>query len=166
MKRAVACAAILIIGSLALAGDHKTTSYGEGVTLAEPVAITALLAEPDDYVGQKVRIDGVITGVCKKRGCWMQVTDPESGQGVRIKVDDGVIVFPYESMGHKASAEGVFEAIPLTPEQVAARAEGAGHSHDADGNCVKGTGAKAGCDAPVHDDTIYLLRGTGAEIQS
>ena len=165
MKRLIAVAAILVFCSVAMAGDSKVTSYGDGVTLSEPVAISELLAEPDGYVGKKVRIDGVITGVCKKRGCWMQVTDPETGQGVRIKVEDGVIVFPYEAMGHKAAAEGVFEAIELTPEQVAARAENSGHSHDAEGNCVKGTGAKAGCDAPVHNDTIYLLRGTGAEIQ-
>ena len=96
----------------------------------------------------------------------MQVTDPETGQGVRIKVDDGVIVFPYESIGHNASAEGIFEAIKLTPEQIAARAENAGHSHAADGTCEKGTGAKTGCDAPVHEDTIYLIHGTGAVIQS
>jgi hypothetical protein len=165
MKRLIAVAAILVMSSVAIAGDSKATSFGDGVTLSDPVAINTLLAEPNDYVGKKVRIDGVITGVCKKRGCWMQVTDPESGQGVRVKVEDGVIIFPYEAMGHKAAAEGVFEAIKLTPEQMAARAEGAGHSHDEDGNCIKGTGAKTGCDAPVHNDTIYLLRGTGAEIQ-
>jgi len=166
MKRIVAAFAIVMVGSLALAGDVETTRYGEGVTLSEPVAIATLLSEPDGYVGKKIRIDGVVTGVCKKRGCWMQVTDPESGQGVRIKVDDGVIVFPYEAMGHKTSAEGVFEAIKLTPEQVAARAANAGHSDGADGSCEKDAGAKTGCDAPVHKDTIYILRGTGAVIQS
>jgi len=66
----------------AAAGD--TTSYGDGVTLKEAVAIDTLLANPDDYIGRTVRVDGVITGVCKKRGCWMQVTDSESGNGVRI----------------------------------------------------------------------------------
>ena len=94
--------------------------YGDGVTLEEAVAVETLLGSPDDYLGKTVRVDGVITGVCKKRGCWMQVTNPETGNGVRIKVDDGVIVFPYTAMGKKASAEGVFDAITLTPEQVAA----------------------------------------------
>jgi len=165
MKQIAAAVVMVMVAAVAVV-SAETASIGDGVSLADPVAISTLLSEPDAYVGQKVRIDGVITGVCKKRGCWMQVTDPETGQGVRIKVDDGVMVFPYESMGHKASAEGVFEAIELTPEQVAARAENAGHSHAADGTCEKGTGAKAGCDAPVHEDTIYLIRGTGAIIQS
>jgi len=110
----------------AIAGDSE--SYGDGVTLDEAVAIDVLLENPNDYVGRKVRVDGVITAVCKKRGCWMQVTDEETGNGVRIKVDDGVIVFPYTSMGRQAQAEGIFEAIKLTPEEIEARTAAA-HDH-------------------------------------
>lgn len=174
MRRTVAALGIVMAcAALASAGDHAGTSYGDGVTIAEPVAISTLLSEPDGYVGQKVRVDGVITAVCKKRGCWMQVTDPDTGQGLRVKVEDGVMVFPYESMGHRAAAEGIFEAIKLTPEQIAARAEAAaadaaGHSHPPGEPCEKegSTSARAGCDAPVQQDTIYVLRGTGAVIQS
>ena len=155
----------------ALAGDGE--SYGEGVTLAEATPIDTLIEHADDYVGKKVRVDGVITGVCKKRGCWMQVTDPETGRGVRVKVEDGVIVFPYTAMGKKASAEGVFDAIVLTPEQVEARAaaQAAAHQHAEGESCDKdgakdGSGEGAGCDAEVRDDRIYMLRGTGAAIYS
>ncbi len=150
------------------AGDVET--YGDGVTLTEAVAIDTLLASPDDYVGKVVRVDGVITGVCKKRGCWMQVTDPESGNGVRIKVEDGVIVFPYTSMGREAAAEGVFEAIKLTPEQIEARTA-AEHNHAEGETCDKtgpkgeGEGAGAGCDAPAVNEYIYMIRGTGAIIK-
>ena len=84
----------------------KSETYGDGVTLTEAVAIDTLLANPDDYVGRKIRVDGVITGVCKKRGCWMQVTDPDSGNGVRIKVEDGVIVFPVHLDGSGCLGRG------------------------------------------------------------
>lgn len=158
---------IAAIGIPALAGDSAET-YGDGVTLTEAVAIDTLIANPDDYVGKKVRVDGVITGVCKMRGCWMQVTDPESGNGVRIKVDDGVIVFPYESMGHEASAEGVFEAVKLTPEQIKARAE-AEHNHAEGETCDKtgpeGEGTGAGCDAPAVNEYVYMIHGSGAIIK-
>ena len=170
MKKTLAILMTALFPIVVLAASAGGSSYGDGVTIAEPVAIPTLLSDPDSYVGQTVRVDGVITGVCKKRGCWMQLTDPETGQGVRIKVDDGVIVFPYESMGHKAAAQGIFEAVKLTPEQVAARTaaagEGAQHAHGPDEPCEKGTGPKTGCDAPVHNDTIYVLRGTGAVIES
>ena len=45
----------------AMAGE--TGTYGDGVTLAEAVAIDTLIANADEYVGKKVRVDGVITGV-------------------------------------------------------------------------------------------------------
>jgi len=61
---------------------------------------------------------GVGWAVCKKRGCWIQVSDPDSGKGIRIKVEDGVIVFPLESMGHRASAQGAFTAILLDRQAV------------------------------------------------
>jgi len=156
-----------------LAGD-EATEYGDGVTLDQAVSVETLLGSPDDYLGKTVRVDGVITGVCEKRGCWMQVTDPDTGNGVRIKVDDGVIVFPYTAMGKKASAEGIFEAITLTPEQVAARAQQKAAAHgtaEAEG-CDKaepkkdGSGEGAGCDAPVHDNRVFMIHGTGAVIYS
>jgi len=156
--------------ALPLAAGDGATSYGDGVTIEQAVAIETLLANPDDYVGKTVRVDGVITGVCKKRGCWMQVTDSESGNSVRIKVEDGVMVFPYTSMGQEASAEGIFEAIKLTPEQIKARTAAA-HGHEAGEDCDKdgpkgdGTGAGAGCDAPAVGEYVYLIQGTGAVIK-
>jgi len=152
------------------AGDG--TAYGEGVALETAVPVETLLSSPDDYLGKTVRVDGVITGACKKRGCWIQVTNPDTGEGLRIKVDDGVIVFPYTSMGKKASAEGVFDAIALTPEQIEAQAakKAAEHAHAPGESCdddKENTGNReegAGCGADVTDNRIFLIRGTGAVI--
>jgi hypothetical protein len=148
-----------------MAGEN--TTYGAGVTLEETVAIDVLLANADQYAGKTVVVEGVITGVCKKRGCWMQITDPESGDGVRIKVEDGVIVFPYEAMGHEAKAEGIFEAIKLTPEQIEARTEAA-HKHKEGESCDKDRAnaqAGTGCDLEPVNQYVYLIRGTGAVIK-
>jgi hypothetical protein len=142
--------------------------YGDGITLESTVPIDTLIKNADDYVNQKVRVEGVITGVCKKRGCWMQITDPDSGNGVRIKVEDGVMVFPYTAMGHEAQAEGVFEAIKLTPEQIEAR-KAAAHNHEPGEACDKAgskrDGSGTGCDAPVVNEYVYMIRGTGAVIK-
>jgi hypothetical protein len=170
MKRICTAIALVMLSAIpTFAGDSDGEVYGEGVTLQETLSIAQLLAEPDQYTGKKVRVNGVITGVCRKRGCWMQVTNPETGEGIRVKVEDGVIVFPYSAMGQETSVEGVFEAIQLTPEQVAARQarEGQGtHNHAPGETCDKGVSAKTGCDAPVHDDRIFVIRGTGAIIYS
>ena len=166
--------ALAFFATLPIYAGGDAAEYGDGVTLDEAVAVEALLAAPDEYLGKTVRIDGVITGVCKKRGCWMQMTNPDTGNGVRIKVEDGVIVFPYTAMGKKATAEGVFDAVTLTPEQVKARAEqqAAEHQHAEGESCDKGgpkkdgSGEGAGCDAPVQDNRIFMIRGTGAVIYS
>ena len=98
------------------------------------------------------------------------ITISDTGEGIRIKVEDGVIVFPYAAMGEPVSAEGIFEAVPLTPEQVAARTsqeqKPESHSHPPGEPCDKGLPAKTGCDVPVQDNTVYLIRGTGAVIYS
>jgi hypothetical protein len=166
---------VLLAGGIAVAGD--STVLGDGVTLDTAVSIPEVLASPDEYVGSKIRVDGVVTGVCKKRGCWMQVTDPDSGQGIRIKVEDGVIVFPHSAMGHKASAEGVLEAIKLTPEQLAqvkaqheATARGEATDCDsekpAEGEDAKTAKKDTGCAPEVHGDMVYMINGTGAVIDA
>lgn len=170
MKRIAAITLVLALSVVATVIAGEGTDYGKGVTIDAAVPVETLIASPDDYLGKAVRVDGVITGVCKKRGCWMQITDSETGNGVRIKVDDGVIVFPYTAMGKKASAEGVFDAITLTPEQVEARAaqQAAEHDHAEGESCDKADPKKegAGCDAPVLDNRIFMIRGTGAIIYS
>lgn len=139
--------ALIMCAGLVTAGDAKT--YGEGVTLAKAVAIEALLANPEDYAGQKVRVDGVVTGVCKTRGCWMQVSDPDTGNSIKVKVEDGVIVFPYTAMGHEASAEGVFEILQPEPENqpaVATEAKPAAAGHDCPHAKAAAKAATGGCD--------------------
>lgn len=145
---------ILALAAAALAADEEGKIYGDGVKLAEAVSINILIEKPEDFVGRTVRIDGIITGVCKKRGCWMKISDPESGNGIRIKVDDGVIVFPYSAMGRKASAEGVFEAIHI---------DGAPPKHED----KKGDG-RVDCLAGAHKKgkIVYQIRGTGAVIHA
>ena len=102
--------AILALAVPALADDTK---LGAGVTLKDATAISELAAKPRDYVGKTIRVDGVATAVCTAMGCWMAVaaeSDPK-GPVVRLKVEDGVIVFPMSAKGKKVSAEGVFEAV-------------------------------------------------------
>lgn len=103
---AVVCAAVVGVSA-------QETKLGAGVTLKESTSIAALAKTPQDFVGKTVRVDGVATAVCEEMGCWMAVA-PEgdtSGVTVRLKVEDGVIVFPVSAKGKKVSAEGVFEAV-------------------------------------------------------
>jgi hypothetical protein len=118
-RTAFAFALLLPIAS-ANAAAGEGTPYGEPLSGVEKTEIPTLVAQPDDYVGKTVCVEGVVTAVCEKRGCWMTLTPDDASTEVRIKVDDGVIVFPLEAKGRRAVAEGVFTKHELTLEQTVA----------------------------------------------
>lgn len=91
--------------------------YGAGVTGAEPVTITQLLADPDAYAGKTVQVEGMVTDVCPKRGCWFEMAGQKPGESMRFKVQDGVMVFPLDAKGKHAVAEGVVSTRTLSLEE-------------------------------------------------
>jgi hypothetical protein len=117
--------------ALALPVAAEDTKFGAGVTLKEATPIASILAKPEDFVGKTIRVDGVATAVCTHMGCWMAVADEKDADKkdaptVRLKVDDGVIVFPVTAKGKKVSAEGTFE-LATTEEAKEAAGEHAKH---------------------------------------
>ena len=97
--------------ALSLAGEK----YGAGVTLTETVAIATILAQPDAWVGKRVRVEAEVSDVCRMRGCWMELKDAD--KKMRFKVVDGQITFPVSAIGKFAVAEGTVRKIPLDLEQ-------------------------------------------------
>ncbi len=87
--------------------------FGSEVDMSKLVKISELLAHPDDYLGKMVTVSGMIVGVCKKRGCWMKFASDKQYQTLRIKVQDGKMVFPVSLRGHKGYATGIFKKIIL-----------------------------------------------------
>ena len=127
---------------------------GKPLAAKQPLALATLLTHADDYVGKDVQVEGKVTAVCQMMGCWMELTN-DAGQKVRIKVEDGDIVFPKDSAGKTAVAEGKFTKHELTREQAVAQAK-----EDAEENGRKFDPAKI--KGPV---TYYQIDGTGAIIR-
>ncbi len=146
----VTALAVCLIAVVSVASAEQ--KYGAGVTLKTATSVATLLASPKDYVGKTVRVDGVITAVCEMAGCWMEVrdetADAKAARTIRIKVEDGAIVFPVAAKGKKASIEGVLE--PVSPEMAKE------YAMDQDK-------AKPGSDMKTAVPT-YQLKGTGAII--
>jgi hypothetical protein len=120
--------AILAAATLLCAADTK---LGKPLALKQPTPIATLLAHPEDYAGKTVQVKGKITEVCQMMGCWMELTNDEN-QRIRIKVNDGEIVFPKDAAGRTAVAEGKFSKVDGTDEEAA---------HSTAAYQVKGTGA-------------------------
>jgi hypothetical protein len=118
MKRTLipVLAAVLLLAFRAVAG----TEYGGGVTLERASSISDILAEPGLYVGKTVKVTGKVVDVCAHRGCWMDLAGEKSGQTIRIKVEDGVIVFPASARGRRATVQGAVEMMTPCPEEAPA----------------------------------------------
>ena len=148
---------VLLMAGAASAGDGekvKGTVYGEGVSAPDTMLVSELLAAPEAYVGKTVRVKGTAVGVCAHRGCWINIASDLEGETVRVKVKDGVIVFPPEIVGDEVIAEGVWTANELTMEQTkkvcAAEARKEGKEFD--------EGEVTTC------MTMYQISGTGAVV--
>ena len=153
--RITSLAVLTLIAALpAVAGDGK--AYGEPLTGKDTVPIHQLLEDPDPYLGEVVRVEGLITGVCEKRGCWMSLaSDEKEFEEIRIKVDDGVIVFPMEAKGKRAVAEGVLTKVEMTMEQTVAYKKHHAEEHNEEFDPASVT-------EPL---VFYQIKGTGAVIR-
>ncbi len=142
--------AILVASSLLCAAEVK---LGKPLTLKSPIAVAMLLAHADEYAGKTVQVQGKITAVCQMMGCWMELSN-DANQRIKIKVEDGVIVFPKDDAGKVAVAEGKFTKTELTREQAVAQAkeEAQENGRKFDPSKVKGR------------TTLYQIEATGAVI--
>jgi cytochrome c-type biogenesis protein CcmE len=146
--------ATLALAAIAATPAFAATKYGKGVSEATPVKLSELMAKPDDYVGKVVKVEGLITEVCPKRGCWINVAGDKEFQTIKVKVEDGVIVFPLTDKGKKVVAEGTFTKMELTKEQAIERAK-----HHAEETKTKFDPASV-----TGPQTIYQIQGTGAVV--
>jgi len=142
--------AILAAASLLGAAEIR---LGKPLSVKEPVSIATLLAHPDDYAGKTVQVKGKISEVCQMMGCWMDLVG-DGGQKIRIKVEDGEIVFPKDAAGKAVVAEGRFTKTALTRDQVVARAE---EEAEEAGRKFDPASVKSGM-------TLYQIQGAGAVI--
>jgi len=156
MTKKIACfclTAALATAAVALAG---TDVYGEGVNLETTTPIADIVADPDAWNGKTVKVEGKVDGVCARKGCWIELAN-ESGDCVRIKVQDDVIVFPQEAVGRFAVAQGTVEVEDMPRGQYVAWMK-----HVADEKGVDFDEASIG-EGPHR---FVQVMGTGAEIRT
>jgi len=154
MKKVVliAVAFLFSISNIFAGGGNK---YGKELSLKEKTKISTILANPKNFVGKKVQVEGNVVGVCEKRGCWIELASDKSFQKIKVKVKDGEIVFPLEEKGKKAVVEGEVYEIKLTKEQAIAAGENEAKKHGKKFDPASVTG-------PV---TLYQIKGLGAVIK-
>ena len=113
MRRSVAAfLALALFATIGLSAAAK--KYGKPITLKDTTKISDIYANPDQFNGKRVKVQGPIVDVCAERGCWIAIGSDQEFQTLRFKVDDGVIVFPLEIKGQNAVVEGVLTVTTLS----------------------------------------------------
>ncbi len=134
----------------------ETTRLGEPLDPdLEPTRIAMVVEDPDAWEGKKIRIEGTVDGVCSMQGCWMDLVAQDESL-LRVKVDDGVIVFPAEAIGHPAVAEGTVEIVDMEKDRYIAWMR---HVADEEGRAFDPDSIG---DGPYR---LIQLRGLGAEVE-
>ena len=144
---------ILLLISVAV--YSQSDKYGKEISLTEKTSISKILAEPEEYVGKTVLVEGEILDVCAMAGCWMELKSDAENQKIKIKVKDGDIVFPVEAKGKDALVEGTVYKIELTKEEAVDYYKHVAEEQGTEFDDAAVTG-------PV---TIYQIKGIGAEIK-
>lgn len=148
MKKILALLLIVTV-SISFANEEK---YGKEITIKEKTDISKILETPSKFEGKTILVEGDVLAVCPSKGCWIEVSGEKEGEKLKVKVEDGVIVFPQDAKGKKALVEGTIEVVK-------AESECGGH---------EGEEAKAdegGCCSGSKSAKVYQLRGLGAVIK-
>jgi hypothetical protein len=148
--------ALFAFAGFAVAGDATKPAgkvWGKGVSSSETILISELLAHPEAHLGKVVRVEGDVVGLCKARGCWLDIASDQEHQKIQFKVNDGEIVFPPELMGEKVIVEGTLEGLPMTYDEACSYLEG-------EAKCQGETFDRS--TVPAEGIVFYRIQGTGA----
>ena len=140
---------LLLAGFVCLNAEVK---LGQPLSKSEPMAVSSAVRDAASLEGKTVQVKGKVTEVCQMMGCWMNLVDPASAESIRIKVNDGDIIFPKDAPGRMAIAEGQMKKIVLSREQAMAMAK---HEAEEQGRKFDPASIKSG-------KVLYQIQGTGA----
>lgn len=145
-KLLIVLAAILLVASSDVFAGKK---LGKKITVKETTQVSKILENPKDFEGKTVKVEGTIVGVCKHRGCWIELASDKKHEKIKVKVKDGEIVFPADSKGKKVIVQGDVEKIYIPVKEESKQLK----KNYGDHECVKDEGK-----------VIWRIKGKGAEI--
>jgi hypothetical protein len=95
--------------------------FGEPLAPGDPIALSAVLARPDDFASRTVTVEAKVRRNCTRRGCWMELSqsmDPAL-PGCRVTFKDYGFFVPLDSAGSTAKVQGTVEVTHVAPAEVA-----------------------------------------------
>lgn len=113
MKKVITVMLVLLF-CLSVNAFAKAKTYGKALTVQDSTPISQILETPENFIGKRVKISGMIIEVCASRGCWVYIASDKQYEKIMVKVTDGEIVFPMSASGRMADVEGIVEELRMS----------------------------------------------------
>jgi len=144
---------LLLAATVLFAAEGK--KYGKKISIKKATKISAILADPKKFDDKKVMVEGVVTDVCQKMGCWVTVAEQAGGESIKFKVEDGVIVFPKDCKGKVAKLQGRISVAEMSVEDLIAAKK---HEAEENGKTFDSTSVTG-------PKTVATIQGEGAVLK-
>jgi hypothetical protein len=127
-------AALLLVSAACSATRNDAVAptgevYGKALPAGKPIAAEVLLAEPAKFNGQRVILEGVVSDVCKVKGCWMVMAEGE--RKLRVTFENYGFFVPKDCAGRAVRVEGAFAIKEISVADAKHYLEDAGRHADA-----------------------------------
>lgn len=158
----------LVAGLFFFACGQQTATQEEAAVKTHQIA--ELISSPMEYEEQEVRIEGIITHMCRHSGDKMRVAELEGeGLSIRVMLGEFASQFSPEFEGHVIVLTGVLKTVVrnlAALEEAHVHAEGEEHDHEEGHECASTTEAiekmKA---AGIDPDIAAFIEITSFEIK-
>ena len=88
------------------------TIIGTGADASKAIKISTILAQPQEYLGKTITVEGTVIKVCIHSGTKMQLASDKKYQDIMIMAPNRQTGFPPSAIGKKAVVTGTFEKSP------------------------------------------------------
>lgn len=82
----------------------------------ELVTVSAAVKRGKELDGKKVKLQGKVSDVCTKAGCWFVVQGEKTDDKIRISTKSHSIFVPMKAVGYTATVEGTLTVRTITKE--------------------------------------------------
>ena len=96
---------------------QEAQEFGGEFTISESIPASTVFASPDSFVGKAVHVEGQVSDVCQKMGCWMVIT--EGDQHMRVTTKAHSFFVAKDGSGSRCSIEGTVIKKEPNPERAA-----------------------------------------------
>ncbi|TVQ90110.1 MAG: DUF4920 domain-containing protein [Deltaproteobacteria bacterium] len=103
------------------AAQTEWATFGEHFTETEPTSLSDLLAQANEHLGSQVTVEGRISEVCQKAGCWLVVS--EGDQHMRVRMKDHAFSVDKDGAGRVGLIQGELISREVDASEVAHYAE-------------------------------------------